>query len=1132
MARRRRANPTPLDRLKSAIRGSTNGLGALYQLRGTAPISVVEQLAAWSLRTLSLTGPLRNLRPRSLRELQEGTYFPPLDLHREIEWLCGLFKSNSARIENFVQKRDAIQSAALSGNAGSAVEILDALELKEGYSMWSIATRIGLLQAFYGIEAQKEWVAQLRERGAVHEVMFFAFWWSVRAEDDTSPERFVSQQEKRIRRWDLNEVSIAHLDYQLRHVFPKEGSEIHLIAQTSAISLIDLYSVTLDLASHAVATEGAGALAFGEMAQRLIPIISDFRLPKLAFLAGDPIAINFIPSSNLDVRDLLVSELSTTPLASVAPELEEICAAVMLGKGPLPFSGPLWERARTALRDTLVPGTPGNRARSDLVRIGLLLDRIPIGEWCLAMAEEAAGSALMPSRKSAFRRFIASPGLHPLVLPHLPARLRDAMDARLRLVHGGGRTSHAAGLVLAALPTDDLRLGPGFLAQARIRIAYARDDFRSVVDESRVYLQAHGATGKWVVEAHILATARSGDLRGAVSGAVAHFLDRPELVTWLPLGDLAALIAANAEEHASLADMAELPIFFDLLAKNLTPDYQPRISYACEDFLETLGVERPSDIDFSLFPGGPRTLLHFLREICVLPVLRLSTAYGTERELEDERIRICGLLSQLDKDSSDRYSDEARALVRGRLVKHALRELQRSKVSIDADALRAWAEREIREDYDRYCTLLASGVAVVDAAYRNELLRALETGQFPKSLFEVPENEASALFARLFSRFIHECAFNSEHGFDCYLSLRVRHGTLSGLLRGPVDHERLVTRRDAASGEYKTNEHWLFLLAEYLDTSALAAIDDRLRNFSRDYDTVITRVTENMIQVRREEKPTGLFQLHVPTISIFGLATEISADTPFPDFLDKASDVFWSLVDASLSKVRLYVETELREEIRKLFDHLEGDISNLGDVVPAGMVGDAIRRARNEVGLALDRMQDWFVLPTSTSSIPFTLEELVDVGLATIKSFYRDFEPQLQVKADDVPPLTGALILFSDIFFVLFENIHEHSDMVRPGVIVTATAEAGILRVQVRSEVYSPSRHRDRIHDAKDRIATGAYKSAVRREGGTGLPKLAKLLKADGRETLLEFGLDDEERHFVVEFELPVALIADMEEIN
>jgi hypothetical protein len=44
---------------------------------------------------------------------------------------------------------------------------------------------------------------------------------------------------------------------------------------------------------------------------------------------------------------------------------------------------------------------------------------------------------------------------------------------------------------------------------------------------------------------------------------------------------------------------------------------------------------------------------------------------------------------------------------------------------------------------------------------------------------------------------LQEFLTNPDHGLDCYLSMRIRHGTLAGQLRTPLEVEHLITQRRA-----------------------------------------------------------------------------------------------------------------------------------------------------------------------------------------------------------------------------------------------------------------------------------------------------------------------------------------------
>jgi len=390
-------------------------------------------------------------------------------------------------------------------------------------------------------------------------------------------------------------------------------------------------------------------------------------------------------------------------------------------------------------------------------------------------------------------------------------------------------------------------------------------------------------------------------------------------------------------------------------------------------------------------------------------------------------------------------------------------------------------------------------------------------------LYEVPLNEAGALFARLVSRVLFECVYNTEHGLDCYLSLRIRHGTLSGQLRGPVEQEKVVTRRDASSGTYQPNQHWAQVLAGNMSRVHLTAVLERLASFSESYDKLIGEITDNLIQVRRGEKPEGPFEFSIPELSIYGLATEVDSSTSFETFLDKCFEVFWSLLNTSLVKVRSYIDVDLRARIRDKFDELERELFDIpSDAI--GWLADSMRRARTETGLRLDTMRDWFTLPTPSSAIPLSIDELIAVGLATVKNFQPEFEPRVNiVRRGEVPSfLVGGLRLFSDIFFILFGNIGLYSGNPKdPRIEIEYWETDDRLWFRVENELSGDidlDKSIESTKAARARIESGAYLSAVRREGGTGLPKLAKLIKGSDLKPPIEFNLDESRMRFVVEF--------------
>jgi hypothetical protein len=70
----------------------------------------------------------------------------------------------------------------------------------------------------------------------------------------------------------------------------------------------------------------------------------------------------------------------------------------------------------------------------------------------------------------------------------------------------------------------------------------------------------------------------------------------------------------------------------------------------------------------------------------------------------------------------------------------------------------------------------------------------------------------------------------------------------------------------------------------------------------------------------------------------------------------------------------------------------------------------------------------------------------------------------------------------------------------------------------------------EREHEqSRKRLVAGTYLSDVSREGGTGLPKLAKLVRYSQNADALDFGLDKARKVFWLEFRVAARVISHSE---
>jgi K+-sensing histidine kinase KdpD len=233
--------------------------------------------------------------------------------------------------------------------------------------------------------------------------------------------------------------------------------------------------------------------------------------------------------------------------------------------------------------------------------------------------------------------------------------------------------------------------------------------------------------------------------------------------------------------------------------------------------------------------------------------------------------------------------------------------------------------------------------------------------------------------------------------------------------------------------------------------------------------------------------------------------------------------VFWKCIEIRLQAVANEINSELKSAINALFVSLQSAVEDLLRFTGSAELNRAIRTAQTGVQYALNQVVEWFRLQKGRSEQAFSFEEIVEIGLQCVKNIHPDFEPNVEQFVSSMPPLLN-LALFSDVFFIVFDNIQKHSGLEMPAVEIRASLDADHLRIVVNSEVATSidlSEAEVRVDKIRQDISEGSYQRGVRSEGGTGLMKLRKIIGNTRRPKHLDFGFDHR-RWFFVELEIPM----------
>jgi hypothetical protein len=665
-------------------------------------------------------------------------------------------------------------------------------------------------------------------------------------------------------------------------------------------------------------------------------------------------------------------------------------------------------------------------------------------------------------------------------------------------------------------------VSPEALVEARLTALVQRGEFREGKElaSQSTYADNDISFYRWRslrFRAYCLARLDDEQLMPLISTFCA---SEPQIAHSMPLSTVARWL--DKPTRRRLAASIAVPIILDLYSKNQNNDLDNVRSYAYEDFLLAHGFERPSQLSDKIGNFDRAELIYYLRFLCIPSVMQVSAVYSGTKDLQDERLAVASLLVKLDPENADLYEKEIREIARAQLIQRGVRHVEQSKIFIDTVALKRWAEKNLKENFDRFQGLPKEEMSddAFVAAVRDFVSAK---SPLPTQFLELPKNEATDILIGLVRSFFRECLYNPEHGLDCYLSMRIRHGTLSGQLRAPLEVENVITQRDdSRSDSYKPNQFWLDRLAS-VDGSARSEIDKQMQSLSREYDGLIDSIANDLIRVKSKERPKGLFDLRVTAIGLRLLASRITQSNSFEGFLDLCFEMFWDAVNESLTTVRNTIDAEIKPSANEIFSRLQISVTQIGRDYPVtAELTRAIGTAQTGAQQAFDRVKDWFRLSQAIDPPQFTFEEMLDVGLQCVQTIHPNFKPQIAEHVIPLPPFADSLTLFSDIFFIAFDNVRRHAGVAdKPKIRVDVGSEEGDLKIRIENEIsgaaFTPEAV-SKIEKIKETIANGAFLNIVSSEGGTGLIKIRKILGGSEKQSPYDFGFD--KGNFFIEFSL------------
>lgn len=1081
MPRNRKTARSRRTELKNIVRGSTGASFAVEALKLSLNVNELADMSSWLRTTHSLSPYFRHLIPRAPSRIGGLTLGNTQETQEELLWAIGILHAEKNLLTSYVKDRRLLNRALEDGDNDTALTHLDTMVKTVGWSHHALGTKCFLVGQTEGLEPQKDWIEEQVFSKTTAPIAFFAYWMGVRTEPGGETSVFETALKSYIQNID-NEEEKVFLEHILLGSAAPPSLEATLIRQLQNQSLVDLYE-GLVVQAMAAASEFRNTSEY--YFSSLVPLMQelhDERSSRISAAMGDREAFEIIrsntnswsPSQEIN----FVRKLNAKP-AILAPE-----------------------------------------SFKDLVRS---IGNVEINEREL---RSKLGSYTYASLWSPLSQFAGT-----------AHRLRQAtsideilLQYRYRFLHDAGVDPFLFGLLhpaivaerLGDVSTDELLENDMLFDFGR---ALASHDFSSIREKCAEIYRVNGVEDAELLRIEVVTYLEEGSLLPLVKRLYPLIAKSDDIIPLLPYSKIAESLTDSV-----IRELGEYPETAVLLAR-IVPftgeQTRSQLIYAIEQFLTSVGCERASQLDAQMFHECPAA-----RELvllgCQMDTLALSLNFADGDEMQEERILELQLLGDVDQGLQDACDAEIEEIIRSQEIANAIDKLKTGKIDCDEGQIFSWARDHVSGKFDRFRSFVDAGILPTTPGLAKELLVAIREGASSTPVFEVPSNEATAIVQEIVNDLIAAYSFDPVYGLNSYLSLRVRHGTVSGQLRRSWAEERLLTTADSNGEGYEFNEHWFDILRDVIPIDQAGLIAESLADFSCNFDMAIATLTDEKIQIYSKAKPEGVISTGFVEAVKLGFYDDAVKLDDFDDFLGAFSSLFWSNLDTTLESTRTYLGTTFRTELNELFDGIDQRISEITSVSRTPPLSDAIVRARLATNQSIDEMLEWFRGSRPVDTDPFPVNDLAQISLEIVKRLNPDFDPELSISGETDFVAVSALFTFTDVFFVLFDNAQKHSGLQRPSIeINVATDDQELLRIVVTSDCKNVSRAIEDAVKANAMISSGQYTKGLSAEGGTGLAKLAKIVENSKSRQPLTVSVIEADKKFVVAMEFSFVDLGD-----
>lgn len=986
-----------------------------------------------------------NIFPRNISELGEGNsfFFKSENIFDDFNWLLYIVGKNNLKIVEYIHERDLIERDILLGYYDDAINRLETIRKKLGVSIWYYEMKL-LIYSYSGYDNKcLELLTEINteKKDSKHGfVCFLLSYLYKRCSKSYSAFAFDSELENKFRmnRSDFQKDRYIYYLFRLNFYTSYQSKDLTpILIMEATNSLIDRYNILVNIlkASFVNSTDVKIKRQYSQIASRFYKKTNDSQLSSLvAFdnksaLSGEYVNCKYIKILDeyfmgdyeqcaSDCKDYLLHELPCFGVAKM------YCSSLILeGK---PFSsvcGNIDSIINQICRQVYITMTKVDYEDefTNLYQINKNIYGLSIANglnYYLCGDNDILGEQLyylsLTQYDPQYCNLFYDVSLKEKYLEFLKELFPESLTIKYQTSLIGGNADTTIGIAQHIIDIDKAKLS--FVKQ-EYGIALAL--WQSVFNNNETILPIAQEATEYVFRCFECL----GQKQEAISFYVESYLKGKGYVAQI---DTAALNESLYKEKykKSVKSGLDLQLFVFLNAKE-----EERKSAVLERFCSYKDVIKVSDL-IPILEGEPnkKKVELYLYMLASEDILRhMLYITSTKMMLEEQQIIAQYLTSFSSSPNINRYISLNQELLDSMIVFQNIKKIDESKIFVNQSSLMKYDLKEHEGLYNQFKIQLANTGSsntylIVDSVSdwtdvnKDDSLIGAKVKFTNKAFID----SACQVFTVVRSQFLY-----SKFGLKTYLSTRIRHGVLEGVLRSGYDALHLLLSTE--NNRYIPITYWKRTFA--LTPDEQDALMKVLEKFSKGLNNAIDGFKEYALQIKLEDEDKGLFDYRISADDMcFATVWANTKSSTYEEFCYLLMEYLLQMTNKNLVEIRRTINTSLKCTINTLVDVLEQDIQLFSNKHFFNDLIGAVNNARAETIQKLANVEKWFYLQDAKFE-NFSLVQQMHVVWTITQKMYPNIKCNVNFKGEenDIKIKAAYFIHISDMLTIFYNNMFSYS---------------------------------------------------------------------------------------------------------